>query len=61
MNKKLIFALFVWLISRTFLTSEQYFSLPTNQPTVLSVMAYQLSEQGNCENHCAFQMLQKQV
>ena len=33
-------ALFAWLISRTFSTNEQYFSLTTNQPTVLSVMAY---------------------
>jgi len=40
-------ALFAWLISRTFSTNEQYFSLTTNQPTVLSVMAYQPSEQGD--------------
>jgi len=41
-----LIALFVWLISRTFSANEQYFSLTTNQPTVLSAMAYQLSEQG---------------
>jgi len=40
-------ALFVWFISRTFLANERYFSLTTNQPTVLSAMAYQPSEQGN--------------
>ena len=40
-------ALFAWLISRTFLANEQYFSLTTNQPTVLSAMAYQPSEQSN--------------
>ena len=28
-----------------FLANEQYFSLTTNQPIVLSVMAYQLNEQ----------------
>ena len=33
------FALFAWLISRTFSANEQYFSLPTNQPTVLLVTA----------------------
>jgi len=40
--------LFAWLINRTFLANEQYFSLTTNQPTVLSAMAYQPSEQGTC-------------
>ena len=35
----------VWFISRTFSANEQYFSLTTNQPTVLSAMAYQPSEQ----------------
>ena len=40
-------ALFAWLISRTFSVNEQYFSLTTNQPTVLSAMAYQPNEQGN--------------
>jgi len=40
-------ALFAWLISRTFSANEQYFSLTTNQPTVLSAMAYQPSEQGS--------------
>jgi len=40
-------ALFVWLISRTFSVNEQYFSFTTNQPTILSGMAYQPSEQGN--------------
>ena len=40
-------ALFAWLISRTFSANEQYFSLITNQPTVLSAMAYQPSEQGS--------------
>ena len=39
--------LFAWLINRTFSANEQYFSLTTNQPTVLSAMAYQPSEQGN--------------
>ena len=39
-------ALFAWLISRTFSANEQYFPLTTNQPTVLSAMAYQPSEQG---------------
>jgi len=41
------FALFAWFISRTFSANEQYFSLTINQPTVLSGMAYQPSEQGN--------------
>ena len=41
------YALFAWLISRTFSANEQYFSLTTNQPIVLSAMAYQPSEQGN--------------
>ena len=40
------FALFAWLIGRTFSANEQYFSLITNQPTVLSAMAYQPNEQG---------------
>ena len=31
----------VWLISRTFLANEHYFSLSPNQPTVLLAMAYQ--------------------
>ena len=39
-------ALFAWLISRTFSANEQYFSISTNQPTVLSAMVYQPSEQG---------------
>ena len=38
--------LFAWLISRILSANEQYFSLTTNQSTVLSVMAYQPSEQG---------------
>ena len=38
------FVLFASLISRTFSTNEQYFSLTTNQPTVFSVMSYQPSE-----------------
>ena len=37
--------MFAWLISRIFSANEQYFSLTTNQPTVLSVMTYQSSEQ----------------
>jgi len=41
--------LFAWLISRTFSVNEQYFSLTTNQPTVLSAMAYQPSGQGNSQ------------
>ena len=44
----MVFALFAWLISRTFSDNEQYFSLTTNQPTVPSAMAYQPSEQGSC-------------
>jgi len=40
-------SLFAWLISRTFSANKQYFSLITNQPTVLSAMAYQPNEQGN--------------
>jgi len=39
-------ALFAWFISRIFSANEQYFSLITNQPTVLSAMAYQPSKQG---------------
>ena len=39
--------LFVWLISRTFLANKYYFSYTTNQPTILSAMAYQPSEQDN--------------
>ena len=38
-------ALFAWLISRIFSVNEQYFSLTTNQPIVLSAMAYQPNEQ----------------
>jgi len=38
-------AMFASLISRTFSANEHYFSLTTNQPTVLSAMAYQASEQ----------------
>ena len=38
------YALFAWLISRTFSANEHYFSLTANQPTVLSAMAYQPSE-----------------
>ena len=41
---------FVWFISRIFSINEQYFSLTTNQPTVLSAMSYQPSEQGKCQN-----------
>jgi len=37
--------MFAWLISRTFSANEHYFSLTTNQPTVLSAIAYQPSEQ----------------
>ena len=37
---------FAWLISPTFSVNVQYFSLTINQPTVLSVMAYQPNEQG---------------
>jgi len=39
--------LFVWLISRIFSANEYYFSLTTNQPTILSAMAYHQNEQGN--------------
>ena len=31
----------VWLINRTFSANKQYFSLTSNQPTVLSTMVYQ--------------------
>jgi len=41
-----IFVLFAWFISRTFSANEQYFSLTTNQLTVLSTMAYQPNDQG---------------
>ena len=40
--------IFAWLISRTFLANEQYFSLTTNHPTVLSAMAYQPNEHCTC-------------
>ena len=46
-GKKMRCALFAWLISRTFSANEQYFSLTTNQSTVLSAMTYQPSEQGS--------------
>ena len=35
------YIMFAWLISCTFLANKYYFSLTTNQPTVLSAMAYQ--------------------
>ena len=38
-------ALFAWLISRIFSANEQYFSLTTNQLSVLSAMAYEPNEQ----------------
>ena len=41
-----LIVLFAWLISRIFSANEQYFSLTTNQPTVLSTIAYQPNEQG---------------
>ena len=44
----LAIVMFAWLISRTFLANEHYFSLTTNQPTVLLAMTYQPSEQGTC-------------
>jgi hypothetical protein len=34
-------ALFAWVISRTFSANEQYFSLTTNQRTILSAIASQ--------------------
>jgi len=43
-SKTMHVALFAWLISRIFSANEQYFSLTTNQQTVLSAMAYQPSE-----------------
>jgi hypothetical protein len=43
----LTLALFACLISRTFSANKQYFPLITNQRTVLSVMAFQQSEQGS--------------
>jgi len=49
-NNEESIALFAWLISHTFSANEQYFSLTTNQSTVLSTMAYQPSEQGNFWN-----------
>ena len=45
MRMHILTVLFTWLISRTFSANEQYFSLTTNQSTVLSAMAYQPSEQ----------------
>ena len=38
--------MFAWFISRTFSVNEQYISLTTNQLIILSIMAYQPSEQG---------------
>jgi hypothetical protein len=43
-----ITTLFACLISRTFSVDEQCFPLTTNQRTVLSDMAFQPSEQGQC-------------
>jgi hypothetical protein len=45
-RKKKVNALSVWLISRTFLANEQYFSIKTNQRTILSAMTFQPSEPG---------------
>jgi len=45
-GSEFLLALFAWLISRTFSANEQYFSLTTNQPTILLAMTYQPSEQG---------------
>ena len=42
-------ALFAWLISRIFSANEHYFSLTTNQSTILSAMAYQPNEEGNSQ------------
>ena len=39
--------LFAWLISRIFLANEHYFFQTKNQLIVLSVIAYQPSEQGD--------------
>jgi hypothetical protein len=43
-----ITALFACLISHTFSINEQCFSLAINQRTILSAMAFQPSEQGEC-------------
>jgi len=46
-------ASFNWLISRIFSVNEQYFSLTTNQSTVLSVMTYHPSEQSRTQQQTA--------
>jgi len=49
--------MFAWLTSRTFSANEQYFSLTTNQPTVLSAIAYQPSEHGKYMLNSALQYI----
>jgi hypothetical protein len=46
--------MFACLVSRTFSVNQQYFSLTTNQRTVLSVMAYQPNEQ---DHMCSYSKL----
>lgn len=44
--------MFVWLISHTSLTNEQYFFFTINQPTVLSIVAYQWRDRCKNVQHC---------
>ena len=46
MNGCIMYGWIAPCLSRIFSANEQYFSLTTNQPTVLSAMAYQPNEQG---------------
>jgi len=48
--------MFAWLISRIFSANEQYFSLTTNHPTILSTMTYQLNEQDLYESKPPMQL-----
>jgi len=53
--------MFASLIIRTFSANEQYFSLTTNQSTVLSVMAYQPNEQDEDMNKSSIVEKEKQT
>ena len=53
--------MFASLIIRTFSANEQYFSLTTNQSTVLSVMAYQSNEQDEDMNKSSIVEKKKQT
>ena len=44
---RIAFAPLAQLISHTFSANEQYFSLTTNQPTILSAMSYEPSDTGH--------------